>query len=103
LRSILTEVTTTLHDMKGGVGIEGSTPDEFDHYAKLCAATLACAHARSLDPAVIAGCCGRGRKLSRTIARFAQLYADLAEHDHTHFVDAIKAGEVAASSTAKND
>ena len=92
-----------LHDMKGGVGIEGSTPDEFDHYAKLCAATLARAHARSLDPAVIAGYCGKGRKLGRAIARFAELYADLAEHDHTHFVDAIKAGEIAASSTARND
>jgi uncharacterized protein (DUF2252 family) len=75
------------HDMKGGVEIEGSTPDEFDHYAKLCAATLARAHARSLDPAVIAGYCGKGRKLGRAIARFADLYADLAEHDHTNFVD----------------
>ena len=78
-----------LHDMKGRIEIEGSTPDEFDHYSKLCAATLARAHARSLDPAVIAGYCGKGRKLGRAIARFADLYADLTELDHTNFVDLI--------------
>ena len=86
-----------LHDMKGGIEIEGSTPDEFKQYAKLCAATLARAHARSLDPAVIAGYCGKGRKLGTAIARFAEQYADLAEHDRATFLDAIATGEIAVT------
>ena len=92
-----------LHDMKGRIEIEGATPDEFDHYTKLCAATLARAHARSLDPAVIAGYCGKGRKLGRAIAQFADRYADLAEHDHANFVDMIRSGEIASTSREKND
>jgi uncharacterized protein (DUF2252 family) len=83
-----------LHDMKGGIEIEGSTPDEFDHYARLCALTLARAHARSLDPAVIAGYCAKGRKLAPPIARFAETYADLAEHDHATLIAAIAAGDI---------
>jgi len=86
-----------LHDMKGGVETEGSTPDELDHYARLCATTLARAHARSLDPAVIAGYCGKGRKLGTALARYANAYADIAEHDHTMFAGAIAAGEIAAT------
>ncbi|HEY5173895.1 MAG TPA: DUF2252 domain-containing protein [Acidimicrobiia bacterium] len=92
-----------LRDMKGGIEIEGSTPDEFEHYAKLCAATLARAHARSLDPAVIAGYCGKGRKLGSAIARFAEVYADLSERDHAIFLDAIAAGEIPAAVVARND
>jgi hypothetical protein len=92
-----------LHDMKGGIEIEGSTPDEFERYANLCAATLARAHARSLDPAVIAGYCGKGRKLGTAISRFAEVYADLTEHDHASFLDAIATGEIAATTVARKD
>jgi hypothetical protein len=92
-----------LHDMKGGIEIEGSTPDEFERYANLCAATLARAHARSLDPAVIAGYCGKGRKLGTAISRFAEVYADLTEHDHATFLDAIATGEIAATTVARKD
>jgi uncharacterized protein (DUF2252 family) len=90
-----------LHDMKGGIELDGSTPDEFEHYAKLCAATLARAHARSLDPAVIAGYCGKGRRLGVAIARFAQVYADLSERDYATFREAIAAGEIAATTVAR--
>jgi uncharacterized protein (DUF2252 family) len=92
-----------LHDMKGGIEIEGSTPDEFERYANLCAATLARAHARSLDPAVIAGYCGKGRKLGTAISRFAEVYADLTEHDHATFLDAIATGEIAETTVARKD
>jgi hypothetical protein len=78
-----------LRDMKGSFDIESSTPDEFEHYARLCGATLARAHARSLDPAAIAGYCGKGRRLGIAIARFAELYADLAEHDNANFAGSI--------------
>jgi len=86
-----------LHDMKGGFEIEGSTPKDFEHYARLCAATLARAHARSLDPAVIAGYCGKGRKLGAAIARFAKRYADVTEHDHAALGAAIADGEIDAA------
>ena len=87
-----------LHDMKGGIEIAGSTLDELDHYVRLCATTLARAHARSLDPAVIAGYCGKGRKLGAALARYANAYADLTERDHTMFVEAIASGSIPAAS-----
>jgi hypothetical protein len=89
-----------MHDMKGSFEIEGSTPDEFEHYVQLCAATLARAHARSLDPAAISGYCGKGRKLGAAIARYAEAYADLAEQDHALFLDAIVAGTVEVAPAA---
>jgi uncharacterized protein (DUF2252 family) len=90
-----------LHDMKGGIEIAGSTPLELAHYARLCATTLARAHARSLDPAVIAGYCGKGRKIAIAVARFAADYADLAERDRAIFVDAIEAGDIEGTATAR--
>ena len=86
-----------LHDMKGAAEVERMTPDSLVAYAGLCAATLARAHARSLDPALLAGYCGKGRKLAAAITSFAEAYADQAERDHAEFVDAIAAGSVATA------
>jgi uncharacterized protein (DUF2252 family) len=81
-----------LRDMKGGVALEPgkvkvkNTPE----YAKLCGWALALAHAKSGDPALIAGYAGRSEALDEAVARFALAYADQTERDHAVLVKAAR-------------
>jgi len=63
-------------------------------FAIACGEALARAHARTDDPAAIAGYIGKGQKFTAAISRFAQLYADQNERDHAQLVSAIAAGTV---------
>jgi len=51
-------------------------------YAQLCGRTLARAHARSADPAVLAGYMGKGDALDDAVASFAMAYADRTQSDY---------------------
>jgi uncharacterized protein (DUF2252 family) len=51
-------------------------------YANLCGRTLARAHARSGDPAVIAGYMGKTEIFDEALASFAVSYAALTDRDH---------------------
>jgi len=53
-----------------------------DAYANLCGRTLARAHARSGDPAVIAGYMGKSEAFDDALASFAMSYAALTKHDY---------------------
>jgi uncharacterized protein (DUF2252 family) len=66
------------------------------YYAPLCGITLARAHARSGDPARIAGYMGSGGAFDAAIADFAMAYAVQVEGDWRLFVEAIKAGTIEA-------
>jgi uncharacterized protein (DUF2252 family) len=57
-------------------------------YASLCGRTLARAHARSGDAAVIAGYMGKSDAFDDALASFAMLYADQTTGDHAAFVAA---------------
>ncbi len=57
-------------------------------YASLCGRTLARAHARSGDAAVIAGYMGKSGAFDDALASFAMLYADQTTGDHAAFVAA---------------
>lgn len=63
-------------------------------FATACGEALARAHARTGDPVAIDGYIGKGAPFSAAIGRFAQLYADQNERDHTRLVSAIAAGTV---------
>jgi uncharacterized protein (DUF2252 family) len=63
-------------------------------YAALCGWTLARAHARSGDPAMIAGYLGKSDVFDKAITRFAVTYADQAERDHAKFKSAIRRGKI---------
>jgi uncharacterized protein (DUF2252 family) len=63
-------------------------------FATACGETLARAHARTGDPAAIAGYLGKGGKFTTAMAEFARRYADQNEQDHAQLVSAIAAGEV---------
>jgi hypothetical protein len=85
-----------LWDAKTSVDVEEMSPSDMTRYVRLCAWTLARAHARSGDAIAIAGYLGSSDVFDRAIATFAEAYADQNEHDHAALVDAIDAGRVDA-------
>ena len=85
-----------LRDMKGSAEIEALTPAVMAEYAKICAASLARAHARSVSPSYLSGYCGRGEQLGTSISRFAHGYADQTERDHERLDQAVRSGRVPA-------
>ena len=52
------------------------------HYARLCGRTLARAHARSADPAVLSGYMGKSGAFDDALASFAMCYADRTQIDY---------------------
>lgn len=80
-------VRTLKNRRLGGVS-EISEGEALSDYAQLCGRTLARAHARSGDPAAIAGYMGRSGALDDTVASFAMAYADQTIVDHAALVKA---------------
>lgn len=64
------------------------------HYAEMCGWTLARAHARSGEPAKIAGYLGKSDQFDEAIADFAAAYADQAERDHKVLTKAVRDGRL---------
>jgi uncharacterized protein (DUF2252 family) len=58
------------------------------HYASLCGRTLARAHARSADPATIAGYMGKGDAMDDALASFAMAYAKRTKRDYDRLMQA---------------
>jgi hypothetical protein len=70
-----------LRDMKGSLEPEKDW-SWFHGYAQLCARALACAHARSVEPALIGGYLGPdGGAFPDAVSRFAVVYADRSAAD----------------------
>lgn len=85
-----------LHDMKGETGVPDSA-HVFRASTTLCGETLARAHARSVEPALLSGYLGKGGgPLDESLVAFTRCYADQSERDHDRLVKAIKAGEIAS-------
>ena len=85
-----------LWDSKISADISGMRRSDMARYARLCAWTLARAHARSGDAVAIAGYLGSSQAFDRAIAAFAEVYADQNERDHAALIDAIATGRVEA-------
>ncbi len=66
-------------------------------YASLCGRTLARAHARAGDPALVSGYAGSGTAFEEAISEFAVAYGDQTEKDWNGFLAAIKAGRIVAA------
>jgi uncharacterized protein (DUF2252 family) len=71
----------------GGVS-ELSEQEALSGYSRLCGWTLARAHARSGDPATIAGYMGRSQIFDDALSSFAVAYADQTIIDHAALVKA---------------
>ncbi|MFL5886810.1 MAG: DUF2252 domain-containing protein [Thermoleophilaceae bacterium] len=85
-----------LWDWKTSADITTMVPRGMNLYGRLCASTLARAHARSGDSIAIASYLGRGDAFDRAMVAFADAYADQNELDHKALVDAIESGRLKA-------
>jgi len=83
-----------LRDMKLSVRLESVRPTDLAVYGRLCGATLARAHARAGEPAVLAGYLGSSAVFDEALAAFAVGYADQNERDYEAFLGAIRAGRL---------
>ena len=90
-----------LRDMKGGISIGSGKGeigvDVFPDYAYLFGWALANAHARSGDPIMLAGYCGKGEELDDALVSFARVYAEQNAADYDTFLKAIKSGTLACA------
>jgi uncharacterized protein (DUF2252 family) len=87
-----------LWDWKGSVDLDTITPTAMAINNRMCAWTLARAHARSGDAIAMAAYLGCGESFDKAIAEFAETYADQNERDHAALLDAIDSGRVEAVS-----
>lgn len=86
-----------LRDMKMSAPIEADTSaQQVLLYAELCGRTLAHAHAKSGDAALISGYLGKSGAFDQAIGEFAMAYADQNAKDHSALVAAVKSGRVKA-------
>jgi len=92
-----------LRDMKGGAEFDPEKVklQNFSQYCRLCAWSLALAHAKSGDAAMISGYIGNSAELEDAMVRFGFLYADQTEKDFKALAAAARSGRitVAASGT----
>jgi uncharacterized protein (DUF2252 family) len=86
-----------LRDMKISPLIEGLDAGDLRSYGRACGWALARAHARSGDPASIAGYMGASEVFDDALADFAVEYADQTHKDHRAFVKAIRQGRIKAT------
>jgi uncharacterized protein DUF2252 len=76
--------------------VEGIRPPGLEVYTRICAQTLARAHARSGDRIAIAAYLGRRDVFDEALADFAAAYADKAEADHASLQRAVDEGRLTA-------
>ena len=87
-----------LWDWKASADLDQASSRTLALYTRLCAWTLARAHARTGDAGAIASYLGGGDAFDRAIAGFAEEYADQNERDYEAFMEAIRDGRLAAES-----
>jgi uncharacterized protein (DUF2252 family) len=85
-----------LRDWKGSADVDTMAASAMVLYARMCAAALARAHARSGDRTAIASYLGTSDAIDRAIADFAAAYADQNERDYQALVDAVSTGRLEA-------
>ncbi len=91
-----------MKNMKGGMPVEFLVGEQMSFYAWACGALLARGHARTGEPALIAGYCGGSTALDEALADWAEAYGDQTEADHAALVKAIKTGRIKATTEASS-
>jgi uncharacterized protein (DUF2252 family) len=89
-----------LRDMKLKFRVEEFKAAKMVIFADWCGGTLARAHARSGEPALISGYLGKADTFDRAIADFAVSYADQVERDYESFAKAVRDGKLQARTDA---
>jgi len=90
-----------LRDMKMKIDLANMTKPDWLEYVGICGWALARAHARTGDPALIAGYLGKKPTFDAAIAAFAISYADQTERDFVVFKKAIRSGPLKTATRAK--
>jgi uncharacterized protein (DUF2252 family) len=85
-----------LWDFKSSVDATLMGPKALAGHGEFCGWALARAHARTGDPAAIAGYLGTSDAFDEAIASFARAYAEQTREDHATFVSAIRSGRLSA-------
>jgi uncharacterized protein (DUF2252 family) len=85
-----------LQDWKGSIDTDNMLPQGLLEYGKLCASTLARAHARSGDRFAMAAYLGNSPTFEKALAKFAETYADQNERDYERFAKACRSGRIHA-------
>jgi hypothetical protein len=85
-----------LHDWKWSPDVGSLPVSAMEVWGRLCAWTLAHAHARSGDCVAIAAYLGQSDTFDRAMASFAEAYADQNERDYAVFRKAVKTGRIQA-------
>jgi uncharacterized protein (DUF2252 family) len=85
-----------LRDMKGGISVggDGINAKVFPDFAKLFGWALANAHARSGDPALLTGYCGKSESMDDALVSFAKTYSKQNMADYDTYLKAIKSGKI---------
>jgi hypothetical protein len=89
-----------LRDMKGSAEFDPNNVKLFPEYCKLCGWSLALAHAKSGDPALLAGYLGKSEGIDDAITRFAVAYADQTERDYDLLTKAAKEKRISVAKAA---
>jgi len=92
-----------LRDAKITINLENVNEIQFITYLGFCGWSLAQSHARSGDPALIAGYIGTSNTLEKSIADFAVAYADQVEKDYAIFRKALTSGRLEAEENTSPD
>jgi len=85
-----------LNDHKATISDENLKGTGLREYATTCGEVLAKGHARSGDPAVVAGYLGTSGRWDRALAKFSFAYADQTTKDYERFRKSIRSGQVRA-------
>ena len=86
-----------LSDHKASISDRDLEGQGLSEYATLCGEVLARGHARSGDPAVIAGYLGGNARWDKALAKFSLRYADQTTKDYELFKQAIRSGRIEPS------
>jgi hypothetical protein len=92
-----------LRDMKVSADVETFKAGTLVGYATLCGWTLAHAHAKTGDAAMIAGYLGSSERFDDALAHYSQAYADQAERDFEVFQAAIRSGRLSTEPAKEAD
>lgn len=85
-----------LSDHKAAIADQDLKGSGLIDYATTCGEVLAKGHARSGDPAVLAGYLGAGERCDQALRRFAWRYAEQTTKDYEAFKKAIRSGRIQA-------
>lgn len=88
-----------LSDHKASIADQDLVGAGLTEYAITCGEVLAKGHARSGDPAVLAGYLGGSDRWDKALAKFAFAYADQTTQDYEKFTAAIRSGKIKAGRT----